>query len=135
VFSGGRFFWRMAGFNVVYGLATTVGFLVCLLPGLYAGGVLLAAPALVAAGAGVSEACSRSYKATQGDWLNAALLFVVLQVILSIGASVGIGILVALPLYWLVSALAYRDLIEVPQAAFRSALAPADVWPPPPAHH
>lgn len=141
VFTGGRIFWRMALFNMAYGAATTVGALLCLLPGLYAAGVWLAAPSLVAAGARVSEAFSRSHAATKGDWLNAVLLYVVLQIILSVGTSVGVGILVALPLYWLVSALAYRDLIESPLGTAWSAPAPPaawspppDVWPPPPTY-
>ena len=133
VFTGRSLFWRMLLFNAAYGLVTTVGTLLCVLPGLYAGGVLLAAPALVADGAGVREAFAKSHAATTGDWLNATLLFFVLQLIVSVGASVGVGLLIALPLCWLVSALAHRDLIETPQPPALSAPAAPGDWPPPPA--
>lgn len=111
VFTGRSVFWRMVGFNVLFGFVFTVGTVLCVIPGLVLGGLLLPASSLVAEGESVSAAFSRSIDATKHDWLNATLLFIILQVILSLGMSLGIGFLVVMPLYWLVSALACRDLI------------------------
>jgi uncharacterized membrane protein len=35
LFSGGRFFWRMAGAWIVYGIFVGIGFLACIIPGIY----------------------------------------------------------------------------------------------------
>ena len=137
IFSGGPTFLPMLGFNIVYGLASGIGLLFCLVPGFLIMGLLLAGPALVTDGAGVGGAISRSNDGMKVDMWNAAAFVFVMGLILVVSAvPCGLGLFVTVPMYWLISALAYRDMIGIPGLA-----APAGpsygapqpgVWPPPP---
>ena len=143
LFSGGPLLGKMLGFNIVYGLAAAVGFVLCIVPGLLVAGLLLPAYALIADGETVGNAIARSVDAMKRDLVNAALFAVVMGLVLMAGfLACGVGAFVTLPMFYLTGALAYRDMIGMPNlgapaAPFGSPYGAAPgvtpgVWPPPP---
>ena len=138
IFSGGPTFLPMLGFSFVYGLAVGVGTLLCVVPGFLLAGLLLAGYALIADGAGIGDAISRSNDGMKADmWSAAGFVFVLGLLVLVSAIPCGLGLFVTMPMFWLISALAYRDMVGMPGLA-----APAGpvygqpqsgVWPPPPA--
>lgn len=141
IVSGGPLFGRMLVFNIVYGLLMLIGGIFCILPAFIVMGLFLPGPALIAHGAGVSDAFSRSLDGMKGDWLTAAgLAFVVFLLILVSVIPCGLGLLVTIPMYWLISALAYRDMVGMPNLpppggetyGYSEPAPPHGVWPPPP---
>lgn len=144
VFSGGQYFLPMLGFTILYGLAVGVGVILLIVPGLIVLYLMLPAFALIADGEGVSQAISRSVNGMKGDiWTGIAFILVLGLVMTLSACAFGLGLFVTYPMFWLVSALAYRDMIGMPGMA-----APASpygagpygappaytpgVWPPPP---
>ena len=115
IFSGGPSFGRMLLFVVVYSLLIEVGSMFLVLPGVFLAGLLLPAIALTAAGAPLGDALSRSAKAMWHDRFIAMGLAFVLGTLTLIGSGfLTLGLLATLPLWFLVSALAYRDMIGFP---------------------
>ena len=72
----------------------------------------------------------------KGRWLSAAALVFVMGLLLTLSSLVVVGLLVTVPMFFLLSALAYRDMIGMPGMvlpALPSYDPPqAGVWPPPP---
>lgn len=109
-------------------------FLTCVLTGL-----LLPAYALVSDGEGVRAAWGRSVRAMRGQWLRAAgFVFVLgLLVLVSEIVTCSIGLLATLPMVWLIAALAYRDMIGMPDMVPPKPDVPVyappqeGIWPPP----
>jgi len=93
------------------GLASGVGFILCIIPGLIIGGLLMfTIPLIVDRHLGAIDAMGQSWNALKGDLLNATLFFLVVSILGVIGAlACGVGILVTIPLLVLSIALAYRD--------------------------
>lgn len=129
-------YWGIVLFAVAIFLAVLLFlFLICVLTGL-----LLPAYALVGDGEGVRAAWGRSVRAMRGQWLRAAgFVFVLgLLVLVSEIVTCSIALLATLPMVWLVAALAYRDMIGMPDMAAPKPNLPAQappqegVWPPPP---
>lgn len=128
---------RLTGFCLLWGACVGVGLVFLILPGLLLAALLLPAFALIADGAGVFEAISRSLSATARHAPALFGLTLLLTVLLALAVPPCLlGLLLVQPLLWLLSPLAVRDLIVRP-AAF--AAAPPDfgparegVWPPPP---
>lgn len=115
IFSGGALFGSMLIFGAVYSVLIGVGSAFVVLPGVFLAGLLLPALALTAAGEPVGAALSRSVKAMWPDRAIAMGLAFVLGTATIIGFSfLTFGLLAALPLCFLVSALAYRDMIGFP---------------------
>ncbi|MEO7718820.1 MAG: hypothetical protein ABIY70_21690 [Capsulimonas sp.] len=115
IFSGGPLFGRMLVFGVVYSLLIGAGSLFLVLPGVFLAGLLLPAIALTAAGASLGDALPRSMKAMWPDRFIAMGLAFVLGTLTLIGSGfLTLGLLAAVPLWFLVSALAYRDMIGIP---------------------
>lgn len=119
--------------SLLTGLVVTIG-------GCVFGGLLLSAPALIADGEGIGDSLRRSIRGMRQDWLRAAGFVFVGGLLLSLGVMLtcGLGMFVLYPMWWLVSALAYRDMVGMPYrpAAPVPTYAPTapqpGVWPPPP---
>ena len=138
LFSGGPLLWTMLGFNIVYGLLTGAGFVLCLLPGFLLVGLLFPGYALIADGVSFGDAISRSFDAMKRDmWNAAAFMFVLLLLVIVSVFACGLGEFVTLPMLFLCAALAYRDMIGMPGAnsppsGLGYGTAAPGVWPPPP---
>lgn len=139
IFSGGPYFLPMLGFTIIYGLATGIGFLLLIVPGLVVLSLLLPGFALIADGEGVSNAISRSVDAMKRDLWSGVGLIVVMGLVVLVGIiPCGLGTFVTYPMLWIVSALAYRDMVGMPagaggygQPGYGAPAAPG-VWPPAP---
>lgn len=166
LFSGGPLFGRMLGAMVLlgigaYGLEALIGlpsillavfrphdmgtiivslllsFLVIMVLFLVLCGLLLPAFALMADGVGVFPALRRSIEAMKAQWLPATgFVFVLGLLIYASEIPCGLGLLATIPMAFLISALAYRDLAGMPNVIPPPALAfeppRPGVWPPPP---
>ena len=141
IFSGGSIIWKMLGFNIVYGFASVIGFVLCIVPGFLVGGILFPGYALIADGETVGNAISRCIDAMKKDMWNAAGFVLVMGLLLLVSLlPCGLGVFVTLPMFFLVSALAYRDMIGMPglgapASPFGQPQTPGytpGVWPPPP---
>ena len=142
IFSGGPLIWKMLGFNIVYTFAVALGWCFCLVPGFLLSGLLFPAYALIADGETVGNAITRSFEAMKRDMWNAGAFILVMGLIVLAGIiPCGLGLLVTLPMLYLATALAYRDMIGMPGPVNRTGAygAPAGygaaqsgVWPPPP---
>jgi hypothetical protein len=136
IFTGAPLMWKMLGFNIVYGLAVTIGMVFCLVPGFLLSGLLFPGYALIAEGESVGNALSRSMDAMKRDMWNAAAFVFVLGLLVVVSLiPCGLGLFVTVPMYFLCAALAYRDMIGMPgrnQAAPAYGAPAPGVWPPPP---
>jgi uncharacterized membrane protein len=124
LFSGGDAFLPVAGVLVVTGILTVLGFSLCILPSFIVVGMLhFAIPLVIERGLGVGEAISASYSATKSNWFMFVLFVFVLRLLASIGGAVAyVGLVASLPLYFTITAIAYRDIFGVEGA--RSFLRP-----------
>ncbi len=141
IFSGGPVLWKMLGYNIVYGLAVGIGFVLCIVPGFLLAGLLFPGYALIADGETIGNAISRSMDAMKKDMWNAAAFAFVVSLVAAAGVlACFVGLFVTLPIFFLTGALAYRDMIGMPGAGNAAALgmpgaygaAQPGVWPPPP---
>lgn len=135
LFRPGQAFGRLVGFSLLSGALITVGLMLCVVPGALLLALWLPAPAMIANGAGVWEAMGRSIGLMGRSALTAVGLALLLSLLLIVGfVPCGLGLLVAQPLWWLVSAVAARDLTSPPQETLPGPDPdPSDnVWPPPP---
>ena len=115
IFSGGPMVWRMLGFNIIYGLAVFIGTLFCFVPGFLLGGLLFPGYALIADGESVGNAVSRSFDAMKQDMWNAAAFVLIMGLLVAVSIiPCGLGLFVTLPMFFLTSALAYRDMVGMP---------------------
>ena len=140
IFSGGSILWKMLGFNIVYGLAVGIGWVLCLVPGFLLGGLLFPAYALIADGETVGNAISRSMDAMKKDMWNAGAFVLVMGLVILVSMiPCGLGLFVTFPMFFLTAALAYRDMIGMPGGSNPALGMPGaygapqpGVWPPPP---
>jgi len=141
LFNGGSLLWRMLGYTFIYYLAYLVGLAFCIVPGYLVLGLLLPGFALIADGQTVGNAISRSMTAMSRDILSAATFSFVMQLVMFVSLiPCCLGLFVTIPMYLLIPALAYRDMIGMPggttSPAYRmpSGFSPpqSSVWPPPP---
>ena len=100
-------------------------------------GLLLPAFALMADGVPLFPAPRRSVQAVKSHWLRATgFVFVMGLLVYASEILCGLGLLATVPMAFLVTALAYRDLAGMPDvlplpASYHPTAAP-DVWPPAP---
>lgn len=114
---GGRAVLPMLGLLVLFQIGVNVGLSLLLAPGILLFGLLLPAFALVAGGAGLGKALSVSVRAMSRDLRGTAVFALVLGLLVFVSAlPLGAGLLVTLPMCWLISALAYRDVVGLPEA-------------------
>ncbi len=136
IFSGGRYFLPMLGFQILYALAVAFGFLLLIVPGLLVASLMIPTYAQIADGVSFSDAISRSIDGMKRDmWNGIAFLFVMGLVILVSLIPCGLGVFVTYPMLWIVSALAYRDMVGMPGPSTpygMGAAAAPGVWPPAP---
>lgn len=136
LFSGGRYFLPMLGFQILYILAVSIGFLLLIVPGLLIASLMIPTYAQIADGVSFSDAISRSIDGMKRDmWNGIAFLFVMGLIILVSLIPCGLGLLVTYPMFWIVSALAYRDMVGMPGTnapVMGYGTAAPGVWPPPP---
>ncbi len=103
-------------------------------------GLLLPAFSLMADGDGLWTALRRSVRAMKAQWLPAAgFVFVMGLLVYASELACGVGLLATIPMVFLICALAYRDLVGMPNMVpftppGRPDYGPPDagVWPPPP---
>ena len=115
---------------VIGGLALLA--LLAVLPGL-----LLPSFALMADGERVLPALRRSVRAMKAHWLPASGFVALMGIVVYVSEiPCGVGLLATLPMIALCTALAYRDLLGMPDRVAPPApvypAAPPGVWPPPP---
>jgi uncharacterized membrane protein len=141
LFSGGPLMLTMLGFQLIYLITVLVGSLLCIIPGLLAAGLLFPAYALIADGESLSNSISRSVDAMKRDLWNAAAFTLVMSLlVIASYLAFCLGEFVTFPMFWLVAALAYRDMIGMPGIAAPASpygaapygTPPPGVWPPPP---
>lgn len=130
LFTGGPYFARMLGAFVLIAILSSIGALLCIVPGLIVYGLtLLTFPMIVAGGQGTIDALKSSVAVTKHDWLMFTLFAIVLYVVSGLGVlACGVGILATLPLLFLSQVLAYRDCVGVAGARGYDRFMP----PPPP---
>jgi hypothetical protein len=123
LFSGGDIFLRVIGAAIAFGLLVMLGMLFCILPGLAVAGVLFfTMPLVIDRNLSVGEALSASYNATKANWFMFALFAFVVSLLASLGQfACYIGLLVSYPLYFTITAIAYRDVFGVEGARTFSA--------------
>lgn len=102
---------RLAGALILVGLATMLGFLLCIIPGyMVAGRLMLVFPLIVDGRMSATEAIGQSWNALRGQTIMATLFNFIISLISGLGIYLcGIGILFTLPLYYLGIAIVYRD--------------------------
>lgn len=136
LFSGGPFFLPMLVYTFVSQIAIFIGMVFCILPGLLLAALLFPTTALIADGVPLGSAVSRSINGMKQDVWNAiGFLFGMGLLVIASFFACGLGEFVALPMTYLVAALAYRDMIGMPgvnQAAPAYGAAAPGVWPPAP---
>jgi len=123
LFSGGDVFLRVAWAFAVITILTVLGFSLCILPAFVVAGMLhFTVPLIVERKLGIGEAISTSYNATKADWLMFVLFVFVLGLLASLGGyACYIGLVVSYPLYFTITAIAYRDIFGVAGArSFRN---------------
>ncbi|MEO7718822.1 MAG: hypothetical protein ABIY70_21700 [Capsulimonas sp.] len=134
-FNGATGYWQMLAAFILFGLLSFAGLLACVVGVFFVTGLLMPALALVADGESAPRAISRSWDAMKVDWVNAGLfsiLFAALYLVSMIPCF--LGLLITIPMMYLIAALAYRDMIGMPArfAPMDYGVAQAGVWPPPP---
>ncbi len=94
---------------------TMVGALFCVFPAYIVGGLLMfSVPLVVERKLSPMEALRTSFEKTKGNWLMFTLFAFVLGLIAGVGAiACYIGALFTYPLYFLITAVAYRDVFGV----------------------
>ncbi len=127
---------RLVGYHTVSGLLALLGYILLVLPGVFLMTWFLPAPALVAVGANVFEAAAKSMRVMGPLWLRAFGLVCFLCLLTAISVvPMLLGLLVLQPLWWLVTAVAERDLFQPSTLSSDFpdyGMAQSGVWPPPP---
>lgn len=122
LFSASDVFLWLVPAQLLISLITTVGIVLCIVPGLIANGLLFfAIPLIVAAGLGPFEAMQRSFELTKQNILMFTLFPIVVGLLAALGIlACGVGVLATAPLYFTITAVAYRDLfgLEGTRSAF-----------------
>lgn len=123
LFSGGDVFLPIAGACAVITILTVLGFSLCILPAFVVAGMLhFTIPLIVERKLSIGEALSASYNATKSDWPMFVLFVFVLGLLAGLGGyAFYIGLVVSYPLYFTITAIAYRDIFGVTGArSFRN---------------
>ncbi|HEX5323092.1 MAG TPA: hypothetical protein VFW40_04845 [Capsulimonadaceae bacterium] len=142
LFSGGSTFLPMLGFVIVFNLLQLAGML-CFCLGIFVVFALFwPAFALIADGVGFGDAFTRSFEGMKQDWLTAALYVIVFGLIVLLSClAFGLGTLITVPMVYLSTSLAYRDMIGMPGSpgggypvagGYYPGQAVPGSWPPPP---
>jgi hypothetical protein len=97
--------------SLLYGLATSIGGMFFVIPGLIASGLfMLGIPLVVEGRLPATGALIQSWNALKSEWLTATVFHVILILLAGAGALLcGVGILLTGPLYSLSIAILYQD--------------------------
>jgi len=130
LFSGSPYFVRVLGALLLIAIASNIGAVFCIIPGLIVYGLaFLTYPMIVEGGKGTIDAIKESIAVTKRDWIMFTLFAIALQFIAGAGIiACGVGVLATAPLLFLTHALAYRDLVGMHGAQRQGQFMP----PPPP---
>jgi hypothetical protein len=111
LFSARDCYWRLLGATIIQSILTSLGMLVCVIPGFIVAGMLFfTVPLIIERKLGVFEAMRASREVTQRNLLMFTLFALVVQIIASVGAyACYIGLLATWPLMFTMHAVAYRD--------------------------
>jgi hypothetical protein len=136
VFAGGPTFIKFLILCLVFGISVSIGAVLCVFPAFIVAGLFLPLFAIAADGADIGDAISRSVDAMKADiWMAALFVFVMGLIYLVSLIPCFLGALVTIPMMWLISALAYRDMVGfsggAPSGPYYGQ-GQAGVWPPPP---
>jgi len=135
IFRGMKHFWPYVLFGILSYICHLVGFIALCVGTYVVAGLLIPASAMVSNGMSAVDAIGKSFDGMKKDWLNATLFYLVFNLLLAAGimCTCGLGSFVLLPMYFIVSALAYRDMIGIPlpdgTGMLRSSVRPV-AWPP-----
>jgi hypothetical protein len=120
-------------FIIVFELSLVIGIL---FGGFVVLGLLFPTFAILADGETVPSAMTKSFDGMKRDWLGAAaftFVFSLLTIISLVVCCFCIPYFITTPMSFILSSLAYRDMIGFPPSVMPVAEAPApDSWPPPP---
>jgi hypothetical protein len=116
VFSAVDVFPSLLGVMILTAIGTGLGAMLCVVPGLLVGGMLMfALPLVVDKRMGAMEAVSTSWEALKPEMVMAAVFLIVIQLVAGLGAILcGVGALFTAPLAPLSIALLYRDFFMGP---------------------
>ena len=111
LFSGGDVFLPLLGEIILIGILTFIGGMLCVIPGLIVGGLLMfSVPLTIERRLGVIDAMRTSFEMTKGHLVLFTLFALLLQLIVGAGSYVCyVGILATYPLQFTMTAVAYRD--------------------------
>jgi uncharacterized membrane protein len=126
VFSAGEVTGTFMLAGLLVGICVFFGLLLLIIPGLIIAGRLMLVFPLIADGRmSATQAMESSWSALRGQSLKAFVFQLVVGVVSGIGACLcGIGILLTYPIYFLATAIIYRDYFNV-----KSKDAPSIEWP------
>lgn len=114
VFKGMRFFWQTNLYLGVVGVLISLGLMLCFIPGIYLGVcAFFAFPLMVEGRLGFWQAFTVSAGMVKKDFWNFLLYVVLTGIIAGLGSSCVVLILATYPFYFLMRAVAYRDLFGV----------------------
>lgn len=100
------------GTLLLVSLGSLVGMLLCILPGIVFAFMAMWAPLFALDGHGPVEAVRRSLSLTRQRWADAVVAWLVVQVIVLAGMlALGVGLFVAYPVYFLLLAWVYRNMV------------------------
>lgn len=100
------------GTLLLVSLGSLVGMLLCILPGIVFAFMAMWAPLFALDGHGPVEAVKRSLSLTRQRWADAVVAWLVVQVIVLAGMlALGVGLFVAYPVYFLLLAWVYRNMV------------------------
>lgn len=116
VFSGGRYFLRVAGATLILAALSFIGLLMCILPAFLVSGLFYFTVFLIVdKDLGVIDAMRTSYDTCKKNVLWFALFGLILSVIAQAGYyALYVGLLVSYPLLFTIGGIAYRDVFDVP---------------------
>jgi len=117
IFSGAPVFGNMLLFMIASSVLLSIGVAFIGIGSIFVGAMLLPAFAMVADGKPVGEAMALSFKAMLRDRGVAMAFVFVIALTLAVTSFTIIGPLITLPMCWLISALAYRDVVGIAQPA------------------
>ena len=114
LFSAGDVVGGAIATQLVYGILTQIGMVLCLIPGMIvAGRGILSMPLTVDKNISGLAAFGRSWDALKNETLNAVLFSLVAGLVSGLGIlACGIGGLVTAPIYYVAVALVYRDFFD-----------------------
>jgi len=116
ILRGVRTVWNFLLFGLLSYIAALVGILALFVGTYVVLGFLIPGNALIADEVPVMQTFSKCIEGMKRDWLNATLFYFIVHLALGVGVllTCGFGAFAAYPMLFIISALAYRDMIGIP---------------------